>query len=311
MENYKGRYVKVLKKNLGGDSSKYNIGDYLKILDDDSVSSCIKVEHAGSLFVRGFNNRIVTKDIEIMPVEFTPEFILPKKWAIKLTQENCEVLGKWRTDGPFLHLNIYLSKEEYFLHTPMNDKEGFNVLGKNSEYTEITFDQFKTHVLNTSNKVNSFPILDKFPEKGCCNTTDKVFINFLIKNFGISDLKTPSKFSKGIGWNSRSYWYLMNVNSSSKPQFDISQLKPFYEKKESYSDYIAKIKKKEEQEFKEKQLIFKTVDYEKSSNRRKKSCSSTKICGSDIKIRQADPIRGISLRSSKSKIRIGSNNSDY
>lgn len=308
MENYKGRYIKVLKKNLGGDSSKYNTGDYLKVIEDKG-KLCIEVEYAGVLNVRAFNNRINNGDIEMMPVGFTPEFILPEKWAIKLTRENYEILGQWRTDGPIPRVEQFLT-DQYFLHTPMALKKGYNALGKNSEYTEITLEQFETYVLQTSKQKNSFPILDKFPETGCCNTTDKVFVDFLIKNFGITDSKTSVRSSTAIGWNSKSYWYLRSVNSSGKPKFDISQLEPFY-KKESYSDYIEKIRKENKKEQEEKQLIFKTVDYEKSSNRSQKSCNSTKICGSDIKIRQADPIRGISLRSSKSKIRIRSNNSDY
>lgn len=110
------------------------------------------------------------------------------------------------------------------------------------------------------------------------------------------------KFAKAIGWNSKSYWYLRGINSSSKPKFDITQLEPFYKQQFiSDKDLDVVFKKK-----KQKQLINKTQSYEHN-----KSESSTKICGLNFKIRQGDPIRSISLRSSKSKIRIGSNNSYY
>jgi hypothetical protein len=311
MENYKGRYIKVLKKNLGGTSSYYNTGDYLKVIEDKG-KLCIEVEYAGVLNVRAYNNRINNGDIEIMPVGFTPEFILPENWHVVITKDNYDILSKYFATI-HSHSKLYTTgvMGKY-------SKTGIGMVNNGKLRTfsydfgqEITLQQFETYVLKTPKQKSSFPILDKFPEEGCCNTTDKVFIDFLIKNFGISDSKTRTRFATAVGWNSKSYWYLVNVNSSSKPQFDISQLEPFY-KKESYLDYIARVKKEDEQHQKEKQLILKNVDHEYTEERREKSSSSsTKICGSDIKIRQADPIRGISLRSSKSKIRIGSNNSNY
>ena len=67
---------------------------------------------------------------------------LPEKWCIKVTNENKDVLGDWRTDG-------YLSNYAIncYLHTPMNGKNGWNQKTKETDYTEITFDQFKKYVL--------------------------------------------------------------------------------------------------------------------------------------------------------------------
>lgn len=311
MENYKGRYVKVLKKNLGGLTSYYNTGDYLKVIEDKG-NFCIEVEYAGILNVRAFKNRITSGDIEMMPVGFTPEFILPENWHVDITDDNYDILSKYFEK---IHPYSTLYKKGImgkYSETNVGMLSYGNAI-KTSSYDfgqKITLEQFKTYVLKIPTQSKTFPILHSFPNEGCCNTTDKVFIDFLIKNFGITDSKTRSKNATAVGWNSKSYWYLIDVKSSGKPRYDISQLEPFY-KKESYSDFIERIKKEEKKEQKEKQLILKNVNHEYTEERRQESSNSTKICGFDIKIRQADPIRGISLRSSKSKIRIGSNNSNY
>lgn len=300
MENYKGRYVKVLRKNLGGNSSLYNTGDYLEVLED-LYQGCITVEYAGPLFVRGQNNRIELHDIEIMPLGFIPDFAFPKKWCVKITKQNIDKAKDLKNKELGFDFNYHYSIDGYY--TPFdNSTKCHGLMSIPSDLTEITWEQFETYVLKTPQQISFFPILDKFPEEGCCNTIDNNLIQFLVKNFGITDSKTPSKFAKAIGWNSKSYWYLRGINSSSKPKFDITQLEPFYKQQFiSDKDLDVVFKKK-----KQKQLINKTQSYEHN-----KSESSTKICGLNFKIRQGDPIRSISLRSSKSKIRIGSNNSYY
>lgn len=68
-----GRYIKVLKKCLGGDSSKYEIGDYLLVLRKSG--SCYYVEHTGVLALNTpGRNRVVDGDVELMPEGFTPPF---------------------------------------------------------------------------------------------------------------------------------------------------------------------------------------------------------------------------------------------
>jgi hypothetical protein len=74
-------------------------------------------------------------------------FTLPEKWCIKLTNENIDVLGEWRSDGPLQQ--IYTG--DWYLHTPMNDRNGYNLQRKDDNYTEITFEQFKTYVLKQKN----------------------------------------------------------------------------------------------------------------------------------------------------------------
>lgn len=83
-------------------------------------------------------------------------FTLPEMWCIKVTNENIDVLGEWRSDGPFHDRRI-----GWYLHTPMNDKNGYNLQRKDDDYTEITFEQFKTHVLKQNNmKTNTISRTD-------------------------------------------------------------------------------------------------------------------------------------------------------
>lgn len=305
MENYRGRYIKVLKKNLGGLDYLYEVGDYLKILGDTG-KLCIVVEHAGTLNIRAYSNRITNGDIEMMPVGFIPEFVLPKKWCVKITKDNIDKAKALRYRELGFQYDYNYSIGGYY--TPFDNSafcHGLSCIP--SDLTEITWEQFETYVLNKS---KFFPVLDKFPISGCCESLDPNFLDFLDKHFKTSNLSiTPN--TKGIGWNSYGYWALVNVKHSSKKEFDISQLEPFYKKSESYLEFVERLRKENKKEQEEKQLIYKISNNEKSRTIGYESSKSTKICRFDIKIRQASPIRGDSLRGSKSKIRIRSDNSHY
>jgi len=82
-------------------------------------------------------------------------FILPEKWCIKLTRENIETLGKWRSAGP-LKNERYIT-EGWYLHTPKHEAKGYNEPRKDPEYTEITFEQFKQYVLTPSDDAKIVP----------------------------------------------------------------------------------------------------------------------------------------------------------
>lgn len=86
------------------------------------------------------------------------EFVLPKKWCIKLTEENVDVLGKWRSSGP-LKNKCYV-EEGWYLHTPKHGANGYNEPSKDPDYTEITFEQFKQHVLKESPVVETTKEID-------------------------------------------------------------------------------------------------------------------------------------------------------
>lgn len=86
-----------------------------------------------------------------------PEFVLPEKWCIKLTEENYKTLGKWRTDGELPMSNLHYNCLNCYLHTPMHNKNGYNEPNKDPKYIEITFDQFKKYVLKENTIVTEKP----------------------------------------------------------------------------------------------------------------------------------------------------------
>lgn len=70
-EDLVGRYIKVLKPDLGGNTSNYKKGDYLKVLN--RIVDCYNVEHVGILNLSfGPNHRVYMKDVELMPEGFDP-----------------------------------------------------------------------------------------------------------------------------------------------------------------------------------------------------------------------------------------------
>jgi hypothetical protein len=93
-------------------------------------------------------NLEVLKEVEknmkdALCVESKP-FTLPKKWCVKVTEENQKIIAKWRNFS-----NVTTSIDYYV----RNDK--WSEPTKDKNYTEITFEQFKKHVLNM--KKERFP----------------------------------------------------------------------------------------------------------------------------------------------------------
>ena len=70
---------------------------------------------------------------------------LPEKWAIQLDNDNIDILSDWRSDGRINNPTNYYG---FWLHTPMYERNGYNQIHLDGNYTPITFDQFKEWVLN-------------------------------------------------------------------------------------------------------------------------------------------------------------------
>lgn len=103
--------------------------------------SCINIEEYTKISLEEFKEHVLKVSPENLDT-------LPKKWCIKTTKENIHVLGNWRTDGPLL--NGYIG---WYLHTPMNGKNGYNIDHIEDGYIEITFEQFKKHILKQNNMI--------------------------------------------------------------------------------------------------------------------------------------------------------------
>ena len=92
---------------------------------------------------------------EITKVTGNKDFVLPELWCIKVTEENKDVLGKWRTSGGLgvsygYCVNKFLTCRDV----------GYWYRDKPAVYVEITFEQFKKYVLKENvsegEKVNEF-----------------------------------------------------------------------------------------------------------------------------------------------------------
>lgn len=73
--------------------------------------------------------------------------MLPEKWKIRVTPENKEVLGRWRTCG-----SITSSGENEFILSCYNDARGYYIFAKDTrgnDFEEITFEEFEAYVLGT------------------------------------------------------------------------------------------------------------------------------------------------------------------
>lgn len=70
----------------------------------------------------------------------------------------------------------------------------------------------------------------KFPIEGKCQGLHQDLIEYLEKRPKAIpyDSKMTKDLASGIGWNSRSYWYLKNVKNSSKKLFLHSTLKDLF-----------------------------------------------------------------------------------
>jgi hypothetical protein len=89
-------------------------------------------------------------------------FILPKKWCVKVTNENQDIIGKWRTNGS---CNV----GGYCMYSGYNDVDGYWDSIIPDGITEITFEQFKQYVLKDS--TNTKIKVKKPQQPGLTNTT--------------------------------------------------------------------------------------------------------------------------------------------
>ena len=87
--------------------------------------------------------------------------MLPAKWCIKVTNENKGILGEWRTDGELGGRNYNNLEIPFYLHTPMEERDGYNKQGITSGYSEISFEEFEQYVLNKTVVNEDMSYLDK------------------------------------------------------------------------------------------------------------------------------------------------------
>jgi len=188
-ESLVGRYIKVLSPSLGGSSTRYKKGDYLKVLKDPAENyTCHSVEYINTLHI---GDRVRTGDIELMPKDWTPEtekvpfsvrndYRLPDKWCIKATSEN----NKFLIDFLASRKNEFNGYTEFwknplpglfYVHYPQKGPSTRGWGSIQQGYTEITFEQFKKHVLKHTEETNQFTnvteLLENYGKSGTTTGT--------------------------------------------------------------------------------------------------------------------------------------------
>ena len=88
-----------------------------------------------------------------------PEFVLPKKWCLKITKENLDFCKSLENNELKFHKNYTYSIGVYYSPIPNKNCNGFINIPKN--YTEITFEQFKKYVLKEETAIEFGNKIDK------------------------------------------------------------------------------------------------------------------------------------------------------
>jgi hypothetical protein len=130
------------------------------------------------------------------------EFVLPEKWALKITKKSQKIVGKWLLDNNNAnegtkdidsHLN-YLN--DYFVYPYTKCRYEFNSSTQPSipyNYKEITFEQFKKYVLKTEEKMESKKIIGyklvKPEYKKAADKIISVFDEFKINSIAYDEFK--------------------------------------------------------------------------------------------------------------------------
>jgi len=140
-QSLKGRYLKALVDSPSG-ISRAKKGDYFRI-DDEYRNSC-------TLLKNNTSHWYCTSDFsfELMPEDFNPNsFVLPEKWYVIGNKENAQVLNKWICEKRNDLNYAYLSNKSYFY-----SDYTYSLNELKLDYKEITFEQFKDHVLGKEQK---------------------------------------------------------------------------------------------------------------------------------------------------------------
>lgn len=149
-ENIVPEYVECIGKmysfKIGGiyKTEPYPLGGYRVLADDyggqtiEGYENCFKpsTKEAYEAFKKG--------------VKIVEEFVLPEKWCIVRTPENCDTINKWfsnRHTSKFSANGVWFnSMQKDYMHFPFIGQKVYQHKIEEG-YTEITFEQFKKYVL--------------------------------------------------------------------------------------------------------------------------------------------------------------------
>lgn len=143
MKTFISEYYEYIHK----EDSSWKIGKIYKVNNDGSFNfESGRVCEYGNYYKNSNYFKPSTKEAyDAQFVVKEPEFVLPKKWCLKITKENLDFCKSLENNELKFHKNYTYSIGAYYSPIPNKDCNGFINIPKN--YTEITFEQFKKYVL--------------------------------------------------------------------------------------------------------------------------------------------------------------------
>lgn len=139
MKTFIPEYVECVQQLVG---SAYKLGIIYKVNNNGYINN-----DSYSFAYYNFNkNRFKPSTKEAYDAQFVvkePEFVLPEKWYLKITNDNKDIINNWRRNI------IQYDNSDCQYETISQNGSGSSVIFiiQNKDYTEITFEQFKKYVL--------------------------------------------------------------------------------------------------------------------------------------------------------------------
>ena len=186
------------------------IGEIYDTKDDNlAKSKCNLSWYKILVTYPNLNTRFKPSTKEAYDAQFVvkePEFVLPKKWCLKITKENLDFCKSLENNELKFHKNYQYSIGGYYSPIPNKGCNGFINIPKN--YTEITFEQFKKYVLKDEKETvtikTTFETKSKFINNNTVETSEgSIFkVGDLVTPFENSSPNKGKKFKiTGFRWN--------------------------------------------------------------------------------------------------------------
>ena len=157
----------LLLQNGFDDSLVTQLNNYNCYLVNNNLGRDFKLNNLSNDSKSSFDRTVFetwNKDIFLEYCDIKPEFVLPKKWCVKITEENAQLLGDFWAKyswegykevfpgdfiGKFASSHNLSSKDSLFSKFPGSN---YDLNTPNDEFPEITLEQFKTHVLKQNSQ---------------------------------------------------------------------------------------------------------------------------------------------------------------
>ncbi len=280
-KNKNSAFINLVQNEIHGNDNSINLYGYkwgYAIQNTNCKSIKIRPYQEKSTFFKDLPIKISSDGFEV-------EFTLPEKWCI--VAKNTEQVSILNA---FMHKNCknytgytksWTIWENSYFHYPQATKNAHSSEVQ-KRYEEITFEQFQKYVFKE-------PIMETQPKEWkICWKTKEIF-NATVGFAKRKDLEYCRE--SGLDESGNYLSFSGCFKDSKKSEITLEQ---FYQFTNQSSSSV--------------QSINNNLNNQSNVNQNN-SQNGLKVCGSNFKISGSTPIRGVGLKSNRSKIIIGSNNS--